>query len=212
MHERTLERGLASYLLAAAKNLMPFIGAENLFSFRKEFFKTGGSAKKYVRYYPRNLVQIDSKHQKMSFECSPIDKQHIADLISTLDNASLMTLGLKAPRLISIGSTLSHIHPLLFIHVAMTDHDLRARIRRIFESSVKRIVFMNGNGIAEGFGHRLNRESSKKNLEPHLKDFAETLHVPVPFLVELVQKRAWNDLFVQLCEKIDGPSAQTYRE
>lgn len=155
---------------------------------------------------------IDSKPQKISFECSSLDKQHIADLISTLDNASLMTLGLKAPRLISIGNTLDHIHPLLFIHVAMTDDDLRARIKRIFTNSIKRIVFMNGNGIAEGFGHRLNRESSKKNLEPHLKDFAETLHVPVPFLVELVRKRAWNDLFLQLCEKIDGPSEQRSQE
>ncbi len=155
---------------------------------------------------------IDSKPQKISFECSSIDKQHIADLISTLDNASLMTLGLKAARLISIGNTIDHIHPLLFIHVAMTDDDLRARIKRIFNNSIKRLVFMNGNGIAEGFGHRLNRESSKKNLEPHLKDFAETLHVPVPFLVELVRKRAWNDLFLQLCEKIDGPSEQRSQE
>ncbi len=149
---------------------------------------------------------------QLSFDCSPVDRQHIRDLISTLDNANLLTLGLKAPALIAIGSTLNHLHPFTFIHVAMSNSELREKIERIFKHSIKRTVFMNGNGITEGFKHRLDREKANKNLEPHLKKFSHSLHVQEKEIASFIQASAWNDMFLHLCQKMNKPSRQSSLE
>lgn len=129
------------------------------------------------------------------------DKKNIRALISTLDEANLFTLALVSKRLIDIGSTLAHIHPMTFMTVAIRDPDLRARLQRIFNSAIKKTVFMQGSGLTEGFRHRLEREARRNNLEPHIEPFAQALDVAPKEIRPLIKAGRWNALFVQLCQK-----------
>lgn len=150
------------------------------------------------------IQRLDTAHippqatakKRLSFE----EKSLIGELITTLDQANFWTLGFAAPRLIKIGNQIDHLHPLTFMRVAIGDPVLRDRLTRIFQDSIKRTAFLNGNG-AGGFGHRLDEESKRGNLEPYINQFAQSLRIPHEGIQPLMQKRAWGDLFVHLCKK-----------
>ena len=142
---------------------------------------------------------------------SDVDKRHIAELVTTLDNANLLTIGLKVPALVQIGKKID-VHPFAFIHAVMTDSDLRIRMKRVFDSAIKWRGFLYGSGFNEGFSHKLEREYKKANLEPHVDWLAHQLGVDAEEIRPLTQRRAWYDLFVRLCEKTGARLEQTSQE
>jgi hypothetical protein len=143
--------------------------------------------------------------------CAQSDKKHIADLLTTLDESNWLTIGIRTPCLIQIGNRIGHVHPVSFIQAAIDDPILRQRVRRVFASSIKRMGFLYGNGFAEGFSHRLNREYKRKNLEPHAEWLARSLGIRSEKIRPLMRARDWNGLFVHLCEETDKCSVRTFR-
>lgn len=129
------------------------------------------------------------------------DKAKIAQLLQTLDDANPLTLILAVNKLVDIGKDLAHLHPMTFMTVALRDPVLRVRLQRIFQNALKQAAFMQGGGFAEGFRHRLDRESKRKNLEPYLVPFAKAIRVDPEEIRPWIQKEDWNALLASVCQK-----------
>jgi len=151
--------------------------------------------------YPVNPFPIHSK----------TDRYYSHLVITNLDEASLLSLAIVQFELAEIGDHIAHLHPLTFMTIVFNDPDLTKRLERIFNSPLKRLGLMNGNGIREGFKHQLNREWERDNLLPYLEAFAASVHVPPEELRPIIQKRAWTDLYNFLIGRTIERGRRSYR-
>ena len=139
------------------------------------------------------------------------DKRHVGDLIAALDETSIFGMAIAIPHFIEIGDKIANLHPFTFMQIAIGDPHLRVQFNRVFNNSLKRWGFMNGNGVREGFRHQLEREVSRGDLEPHIDQLASRLQASPEIVRALIRDQAWSELYFYLLETASAQKAQEFQ-
>ncbi len=129
------------------------------------------------------------------------DKFYVGELLKTLDESNLLTIGVKMFRLAEIGSHIGHVHPFTFLKIILTDPILREKLERIFGIAFKRLGMMNKSFLSEGFGNQLEREKRRGNLEPYIEEFCTSLQISAEEIRPLIRSSAWVDLSLYFLKK-----------
>lgn len=138
------------------------------------------------------------------------DRFYVSELLKTLDEANLFTIGVKMFRLAEIGSHIGHVHPFTFLKIILSDPILKEKLQRIFGIAFKRLGMMNQSFLSEGFGNQLEREKKRNNLEPYIEEFSASFKITAKEIRPLIEKGAWSDLCFYLLARasprVHGPS------
>ncbi len=123
-----------------------------------------------------------------SLYCDDRDKKCISEIIRHLGERGKMWLLGHKSYMNELGDSIQHVHPLKFLEVICSDDYLKACMREAFEDYFKRNHFM------DGLGEGLNNKAMTGDLEQHIPDFAEAVHITKEEIFPYFQKRDWEGL------------------
>lgn len=143
-------------------------------------------------------LQEPVEMQEPSFQIHLTEEQSSAihEIVTTLGQTSLLSLGFKKSHLKSLGDKLKGIGSLQFLGYIFTHTELKSLMREIQKSSVK------WDGLLSGIKPGLEREANSQELFPKLRPFAKALNADYDKLLAEANNHNW-DGFVQVL--IDTP-------
>ena len=130
-------------------------------------------------------------------EITPIEKEFIAFIVSTLGNKSLTKIWKEKSSLKKAGDKIDHIHPLKFLSVIFSDEQLKVAIANLKES---RWVW---NEFKSGLYSTLTEELANENIsEEHILDFADQLDIDVALITPSITQADWDEFFSVLIKNV----------
>ncbi len=119
------------------------------------------------------------------------DKEHVAELISTLASNHVGKLLFKRKHMNRLGDSVRHVPPIEFLGYIFSRPDLRNNMNEIRQSYFKWSNFI------DGLAENIERELYSGRLMSELEEFALLVDRDVRELENAAQERNWNR-FVQI--------------
>lgn len=123
------------------------------------------------------------------------EKRLIAYIITTLGNASLLTIAKSRSDLKHAGAQIERIHPFRFLEYVMHDDKVRAAMQNMSKRSWLWKEYF------EGIKRSLEEENSRSNLLVHVNNFASKLSISQDAIYSLIQERKWKEFLNVLLEQ-----------
>jgi hypothetical protein len=121
-------------------------------------------------FYQMQAVSEGSIDFYQQFSLEEWEKKTISKIITTMAENNIFRLGLKKKELEKKGREINHVHPMWFIAFIVSDSNLKRCMHQIRKSGFK------WDGFIDGFSRRMNEESARNNLVPHIQGFASLLN------------------------------------
>ncbi len=120
--------------------------------------------------------------------CSEEDRNNVIEIVTTVGSESKLELLFNQTYLKGIGARIQHIHPLMFLEIAISSEYNKACTRNIMDDFFKKPSFMGG------LGGNLTREKEKGKLEKNIEPFAQRVGVSKKSIQHFFDKSDWDGL------------------
>jgi hypothetical protein len=135
---------------------------------------------------PKDVQTTDIAYKDLV--CTEEDKEHIAEIITTMAAKSKFQLLFSQAHLKDLGAQINHVHPLKFISTIFSQERLKECMDSIHDDGFK------WGGLMDGLGPSLTRESIKGKLDGYIADFAAEVKVDPAHIKVYFQNRDWENL------------------
>jgi hypothetical protein len=130
-------------------------------------------------------------------EVTPIEKEFISFIVSTLGNKSLTKVWKEKSSLKKAGDQIDHIHPLKFLTIIFTDENLKVAIANLKES--KWVWTESKKGLFSSLSDELASENMP--LE-YIQEFSETIGIDPALILPSIYHADWDDFFSVLIKNV----------
>jgi len=120
---------------------------------------------------------------------SPQEKNDLHELLKSLSEDSLLTLGFSKKSLQQISNRLFYLHPFQTLVTILNDPQLTHYIHKIRQRGVI------WNDLFDQFSNALNEENRKANLLPFTNDFAYQVDLDEVYILPSLRDRDWLEFF-----------------
>lgn len=134
--------------------------------------------------------------------CTDKDRENIQFILLQLGTKNPLQLGFIGKDLRRRGDAIKHLHPFTFLTVIFSDNELKKHVRTVINK-----MFV-GDEFLKGIQENMQRELDKKNIEPHIENFAQKVQVSADAVRPLIQNREWKQLLEHLIAKDGGLEEQ----
>ncbi len=130
-------------------------------------------------------------------EVTPLEKEFISFIVSTLGNKSLAKIWKEKSSLKKAGEKIDHIHPLKFLSVVFTDEELKVAIANLKET---RWIW---NEFKSGLFSSLSEELANENMpEEYILDFSFRLGIDASLIKPSISQADWDEFFSVLIKNV----------
>jgi len=123
------------------------------------------------------------------------DQKNIEKLIKKLADTGLLSLLLNKREMEKLGDKVRPVHPLRFIGFILSRHDLKKRLPKIRDSHFKWKNFIGG------FSERMDIESKKDNIYPHVAGFSHLTGISESRVRSYLDRSDWEGFVVSFMKK-----------
>jgi hypothetical protein len=120
--------------------------------------------------------------------CRPEDHACIYEIITTVAETSAIGLAFKKEYLDMLGAKIDKVHPMKFFTAIYNHPQLRVCLERLWTDSFKRAGFL------DGFATSMTLYAEKKQLNQHIKAFAEELNISAKEIAPYFETQDWESL------------------
>ena len=120
--------------------------------------------------------------------CTERDQARIYEIITTMADDGVISLGIKKNYLEQLGAEINHVHPLKFLATIFSNPRLKKSMRDVYDSYFK------WTGFLGGLTPRLADEAKKGKLNQYAEDFANEVNVPSDKVLQFFEARDWENL------------------